>query len=211
MSKALIYAFLMVFVISGAKAESVCLDVRDAYSLAIADIQGSAQAKWQEFIAEGRCGVIPVTYLYTLDSYKDSDQVHSRVVVYLAKGTQFYGLRTTLPENQGIWMVQHEGHEQDLPLHQKFYSTWLQPDPLRNPRSVSCCDKKDCYPTTIKKVGDHWFAQRREDLQWIRVPEGKLEHNQEDSRESPDYQSHVCMQPPGYGNNVWCAVLGHGM
>jgi hypothetical protein len=63
-------------------------------------------------------------------------------------------------------------------------------------------------PTTIKKIGEHWYAQRREDFQWILIPEGKLEHNQPDPRESPDYQSHVCMTLPGSGKTVYCAVLG---
>lgn len=198
-------------VITEAKAESVCADKQDIYRLAIADIQGTAPEKWRELVAEGVCGNIPVTYLWTLDTYYDKDKEFSRVVVYLAQGTHYYGLRTTLPQNQRIWRIQHESHPQDLGLHNKFYNTWLQPSVLGNPRSTSCCDQKDCYPTVIKKIGDHWFAQRREDLKWIRIPEGKLEHNQGDPRESPDHQSHVCMQPPNYGDNVWCAVLGSGI
>jgi hypothetical protein len=54
-----------------------------------------------------------------------------------------------------------QGHRQhpseDMPLHEKFYSTWLMPD---NP-SRSCCNKADCYPTEAKIVGGHrrWHGQ----------------------------------------------------
>jgi hypothetical protein len=62
-----------------------------------------------------------------------------------------------------IWTVQHENHPQDLALHDKFYSTWSQPN-NGNRRRVSCCNNQDCYPTNIVIKEGKWWAQRREDL-----------------------------------------------
>jgi hypothetical protein len=106
--------------------------------------------------------------------------------------------------------AQHHNHPpQDIALHERFYSTWMRPD---NP-STSCCNKQDCYPAEFKLVGGTWFAKRREDGQWVPIPEERFEHSRTDRTpaESPDGRSHVCMEPPFYGvYNVWCAILGFG-
>lgn len=106
----------------------------------------------------------------------------------------------------------HSNHPpKDQALHETFYSTWLRPDiRVGVDRTASCCNDKDCYPTLFKKVGGTWFAQRREDREWIAVPAAIIEQNQPDERESPDGQSHVCMQPPNMQNKVFCATLGTG-
>jgi hypothetical protein len=94
-----------------------------------------------------------------------------------------------------------------------FYQTWMRPGDfgLGIPhRKNSCCNEKDCYSTSFKFVGGTWFAQRREDGEWMPIPVGILEENQLDPRDSPDGRGHVCMQPPGTGNLVFCAVLGKG-
>jgi hypothetical protein len=85
-----------------------------------------------------------------------------------------------------------------------FYQTWMRP----GHRQHSCCNEKDCYSTSFKLIGGTWFAQRREDREWMPIPVGILEDNQPDPRDSPDGRGHVCMQPPGKGNVVFCAVLG---
>lgn len=104
--------------------------------------------------------------------------------------------------------AQHHGHPpQDAQLHDEFYNTWLRPN-HGYPRAASCCNKHDCYPTRIERRGASWYAQRREDHAWIRIPQGLLEHEQNDPRESPDGQSHACMPPPTVGDVVYCAVLG---
>lgn len=107
------------------------------------------------------------------------------------------------------WAEDHQHHHppQDAQLHDRFYSTWYMPNGGM-PRNSSCCNLKDCYPTTIKKVGDVYFARRREDGAWIPIPTSKIEQNQSDPRESPDGRSHVCMAAPSGGANVYCAVLG---
>src|SRR5947199_5801165 len=76
----------------------------------------------------------------------------------------------------------------DLPLHEKFYSTWFMPDEP----TKSCCNKADCYPTEAVFKDGQWFARRRDDGKYIPVPWQKVERN----RDSPDGRNHVCMPPP---------------
>jgi hypothetical protein len=100
---------------------------------------------------------------------------------------------------------EHRHPPQDKALHDKFYSTWYQPaDPTK-----SCCSQEDCYPTEFKYVNRTWYARRREDGVWVYVPPNVFEHNRRDGkqRESPDDQSHVCMQKPLLADKVYCAVV----
>lgn len=60
----------------------------------------------------------------------------------------------------------HQHPSQDVPLHEKFYSTWYMPD---NPQK-SCCNKADCYPTVVRFEDDKIYARRREDGKFILVP-----------------------------------------
>jgi hypothetical protein len=101
----------------------------------------------------------------------------------------------------------HAGHPvADLPIHEKFYSTWFMPD---DP-TKSCCNKADCYPTEAIFKDGQWFARRREDGKYIPVPWKKVERN----RDNPDGRSHVCMPPPtakGYPpHTVFCFSIGAG-
>jgi len=163
-------------IISEAKAAPVCAEKQDAYKSALADMQGTGEKLWNELVAEGKCANVPARYLWTMDTHKHPE--FTRVTTYLAFGRHVYGLTTTL--STGLWLIDdHQHPPQDMALHEKFYSTWNVPN-NGNERVASCCNLKDCYPTTIKKVGEHWYAQRREDFQWILIPEGKLEHNQPD-------------------------------
>lgn len=98
------------------------------------------------------------------------------------------------------------GHEDGLP---DFYAKWLIPNP-HGYRSSSCCNERDCYPAPIRlnrELGRYEFL-RREDKRWFPIPPSILEQNQPDPRESPDGASHVCAQPPGINDRVYCAVLG---
>jgi hypothetical protein len=97
---------------------------------------------------------------------------------------------------------EHHHPAADVPLHEKFYSTWYMPDqPLK-----SCCNKADCYPTEIKYVGTTLLARRREDGEWIVVPPQKIERH----RDNPDGRNHVCMPPPNHSQagSVFCFSLG---
>jgi hypothetical protein len=93
----------------------------------------------------------------------------------------------------------------DLPLHEKFYSTWYMPDePTR-----SCCGAADCYPTEVRLLGDVVYARRREDGKWLRIPSQKVEHN----RDNPDGRNHLCAPPPTAHyppDTVYCFALGSG-
>ena len=55
---------------------------------------------------------------------------------------------------------EHRHHPpQDMPLHERFYSTWFMPDEP----TKSCCNMADCYPTTVQYHDGQWWAMRRED------------------------------------------------
>jgi hypothetical protein len=57
----------------------------------------------------------------------------------------------------------------DLPLHEKFYSTWYMP----NQPTRSCCNEADCYPTEVRVQEDNIYARRREDGKRLRIPPQK--------------------------------------
>jgi hypothetical protein len=103
---------------------------------------------------------------------------------------------------------EHRTHPSaDLPLHEKFYSTWFMPDQPKQ----SCCNKADCYPTEVRMAGDTIYARRREDGKWLRIPAHKIERN----RDSPDGRSHLCAPPPTTlswpPDSVYCFALGSGV
>ena len=103
----------------------------------------------------------------------------------------------------GQGQVERRHPPQDMPLHEKFYSTWHMPD---NP-ALSCCNDADCYPTDIKYVDGNIYAKRREDGKYILIPPQKVER----SRENPDGRNHLCAPPPGLSSSsdkVYCFTLG---
>src|SRR4051812_19826941 len=101
--------------------------------------------------------------------------------------------------------AQHNHPQQDVQLHEKFYSTWFMPDvPTK-----SCCNLADCYPTQARFVNGQWHALRREDGEWLPIPWTKVEMN----RDNPDGQNHVCAPAPRAAyppNTVFCFSLGGG-
>jgi hypothetical protein len=99
-------------------------------------------------------------------------------------------------------------------LVDKFYSSWMMPIPFSNlnRRTKSCCNKVDCAPREIKFENGRWFVhwfnpQLKHDV-WLPIPENLIEANQPDPRESPDGQSHVCINPNN--GEILCAVVGSG-
>jgi hypothetical protein len=102
---------------------------------------------------------------------------------------------------------EHRSHPvADMPLHEKFYSTWYMPD---NPKR-SCCNKADCYPTEISYRDGEVFAKRREDGKWLRIPAAKIERH----RDNPDGRNHLCAPPPNASypaDTVFCFTLGSGI
>ena len=97
-----------------------------------------------------------------------------------------------------------EDHQGYRGLHEQFYQSWTLP----NYRSVSCCNKMDCAPAWAKWENGHLFMKRSFDTKWTEVKASILESNQSDPRESPDGQSHVCINSSG---QAICAVLGSGL
>jgi hypothetical protein len=105
----------------------------------------------------------------------------------------------------GAEAQEHRRHpSQDVPLHEKFYSTWHMPD---DP-TKSCCNMADCYPTEIRIVGGKIYARRREDAKWLPIPPQKVERN----RDNPDGRNHLCAPPPTATSyppdTVFCFSLG---
>jgi len=102
---------------------------------------------------------------------------------------------------------QHQHPKQDEEIHNRFYSTWMMPDDPHR----SCCNRRDCYPTEARYQDGVWYAKRREDGKWLRVPAEKVEQN----RDSPDGRSHICAPPPSESSSyapdtVFCFKEGGG-
>ena len=109
--------------------------------------------------------------------------------------------RVLLPESAPI----PPGPQQDMLLHEQFYSTWFMPDEPNK----SSCNKADCYPTQVQFHNGQWWAMRREDGKYIPIPWRKVEIN----RNNPDGRNHLCAPPPlSYQapDTVFCFALGGG-
>ena len=96
---------------------------------------------------------------------------------------------------------EHRGHPvADLPLHEKFYSSWRMPDqPTR-----SCCNMADCYPTEVRIQGDLIYARRREDGKWLRIPSHKVERHRDNPTAAIIY---VRRRPPHHTRLIPCSAL----
>src|SRR5437588_9607036 len=66
-------------------------------------------------------------------------------------------------------------HAGEGPTVDQFYSTWYKADKP----TQSCCNKVDCYATTVKFENGQWHARRREDGAWLPVPPAKIERNRD--------------------------------
>jgi hypothetical protein len=121
------------------------------------------------------------------------------------------GLTLALALNVTFSHSQPNGHPPEHQnLHETFYSHWDNPR-LRmedGRRYSSCCGLKDCYPTEVSKRGDQIYARSHDGLRWVLVPSSAIEQNYPDEEESPDGQSHVCMNEYDV---VFCFTLGTGM
>jgi len=125
-----------------AQAHPVCLKKSDAYQLAVADVAGTSDKLWSEFVQKGKCAMMPATYLFTLDTYM-ADEL-SRVVEYSAHGRRVWGLMSKLPSN--VWQVRYDPEwENSPPLIRKWFQELMQPD---NP-GLSCCGEADSYEADL--------------------------------------------------------------
>lgn len=100
---------------------------------------------------------------------------------------------------------QHRHPPQDVAIHEQFYKTWMMP----NAPHVSCCDLGDCYPTEARFENGSWYARRREDGAWLKVPAEKVEQN----RDNPDGRNHLCAPRPerAITSEVYCFTAGTGI
>jgi hypothetical protein len=100
----------------------------------------------------------------------------------------------------------HQHPPEHEALHEKFYQRWMMPIDWDGTgrRTKSCCDKKDCYPTQVKREGDKWFYLHRETQDWREIPNKVIEQNHDDAEESPDGLPHVC------ANNTYTFCFTHG-
>jgi hypothetical protein len=125
-------------------------------------------------------------------------------VAFLTFGVAIIALLASAPP--GVAQEHRVHPAADLPLHEKFYSTWYMPDEP----TKSCCNKADCYPTVVKYQDGQWWAMRREDQKYIPIPWKKVETN----RNNPDGRNHLCAPPPSSHhapNTVFCFALGGGI
>lgn len=98
----------------------------------------------------------------------------------------------------------HKHPPQDQAIHERFYNTWMRP----NATHISCCDNRDCYPTKAKFENGSWYAERREDGAWLKVPEDRIEM----VRDNPDGRNHLCAPAPDRRavSEVYCFMIGGG-
>ena len=143
-------------------------------------------------------------------SFRRALEICGRVLAALALAFAVLVVASYFQLSQAQEQIQEHAQDHnhpaaDAPIHEKFYSTWMMPN---NP-DLSCCNKRDCYPTEVRFRDGFWEARRREDGLYIRVPWEKVEQR----RDNPDGRNHVCMPPPtpsGGGRDVYCFALGGG-
>jgi hypothetical protein len=82
---------------------------------------------------------------------------------------------------------QHFHPQEHAQLHDTFYQNLIRPD-IPGARPGSCCGNMDCYPTRAEFKQGQWWALRREDKQWIPVPNERVIKNEV----SPDGRAHLC-------------------
>lgn len=107
-----------------------------------------------------------------------------------------------------LWPARAQHTTAEHELHQKFYSNWMRPGGEgRQHRYTSCCSQRDCSPATIVMKDGRYYVRNHKMApnQDVLIPERLLESNQPDPRESPDGQSHACLDHTG---QVLCVVLG---
>jgi hypothetical protein len=103
--------------------------------------------------------------------------------------------------------IEHHGHPpQDQEIHQKFYSSWMEPDN----RAISCCKSEDCAPAESKFENGHWIARKvGNEGAFTSIPDKKVEHD----RDTPDGRSHLCGRPDPWNSgklDVFCFIAGAG-
>jgi len=116
-------------------------------------------------------------------------------VVFIALGSALYA------------KAQHVHPDETIPDPSvaKFYETWTRPPQ----RTVSCCNKKDCYSAKIRRGQNGLEYLHKWSGTWAPLPASIIESNHSDPRESPNTENRVCANEM-FPDVVYCAVLGSG-
>lgn len=88
----------------------------------------------------------------------------------------------------------HRHPEHDMEAHKSFYWYLTRPD-IPNAMRGSCCGDGDCYSTPARTVNGRWQALRREDQQWIDIPEERVVTREDELARRPDHQATLCALP----------------
>lgn len=117
-------------------------------------------------------------------------------------GLLFIGIQLAMAQD-------HQGHRpQDLPIHKRFYNTWMMPDAPY----TSCCHDEDCRPAEVKfKDGKVYARQEGDEGEFTLVPPNKIE----EKRSSPDGRNHLCGRRYWHNSasgdfSVFCFIAGAG-
>lgn len=99
----------------------------------------------------------------------------------------------------------HRHPQSDLEAHKSFYWYLTRPDIPAAPRG-SCCSDGDCYATPARIQDGRWWALRREDRQWIEIPEYRVVTRPDELARRPDHQATLCAVP----TFIYCFVPPEG-
>jgi len=190
---------------SGVNASPVCHEVRDAYRLALADMQGTGNEKWAELVEAGDCADVPATYLYTLDTYTSDEE--TRVVAMLAYKKVMWGLMTSLPSYLRLATWKPE-YAQNNPAVRDWYRSRTMTEDTRKRLGwswKSCCDHGDVVHTDIRRTTifgvTQWYWL--DGATWKQIPADIVQYGQFPPNNEPVlfiYQGEaVCFFPPDVG------------
>ena len=141
-----------------AHAYPLCVDLVDAYALALADTQGALDDKWKALLERGNCANIKgASYVLTIDSYIDLAGDRTRVVQYALMGKTLYGIAVGDPPAFEV-TYKPTGNE-DQATREWFRNARLTPAARRRLSWSGCCDNADRFVTTFENTTgtDEWF------------------------------------------------------
>ena len=166
-------AILYAIAPSPSHAYPLCVDLVDAYALALADTQGHASEKWKVLVDGGYCAEIEgAHFVLTIDSYTDSEKVFTRIARYALHGKPLYGLWSG-ELNASLFDVTYKPdyEHEDQATREWFRNARLTPAAKRRLSWSGCCDNADRFVTTFENTTgtDEWFYYKdghKVDIPW---------------------------------------------
>ncbi len=148
-------AVLVLSLAPPAKSLPLCANLTDTYALALADLQGRGDAKWQALLTDGNCAdVRGALYVLTIDSYSAEKQT-TRIAQFMIDGRRLYGLSVgELPPH--VFNVRDDGQWAQQPESvRKWFRELMQPDYP----NTSCCGEADAFEADdFEQDGDRYVA-----------------------------------------------------